>query len=100
MLGAGPSLNNLIRFGIVQSDVVTAVPHSLIKEIDYLVNPNKDVQTVHNFIAERVYCKRDMTQFKKEYGISESDKLLLHFSNFRQENRRQVVLQASSKLVI
>ena len=28
-LGSDPSLNNLIRFGIEQSDVVTAVSHSL-----------------------------------------------------------------------
>ena len=84
VLGSDPSLNNLIRFGIEQSDVVTAVSHSLINETHELVKPNKDIQTVYNFIDERVYFKRDMTQLKKEYGISESEKILIHISNFQK----------------
>ncbi|NVL83952.1 glycosyltransferase, partial [Escherichia coli] len=61
VLGSDPSLNNLIRFGIEQSDVVTAVSHSLIDETHELVKPNKDIQTVYNFIDERVYFKRNMS---------------------------------------
>ena len=99
VLGSDPSLNNLIRFGIEQSDVVTAVSHSLINETHELVKPNKDIQTVYNFIDERVYFKRDMTQLKKEYGISESEKILIHISNFRKVKRVQDVVQAFAKIV-
>ena len=79
VLGSDPSLNNLIRFGIEQSDVVTAVSHSLINETHELVKPSKEIQTVYNFIDERVYFKRNMSQLKKEYGISESEKYLFIF---------------------
>ena len=99
VLGSDPSLNNLIRFGIEQSDVVTAVSHSLINETHELVKPSKEIQTVYNFIDERVYFKRNMSQLKKEYGISESEKVLIHISNFRKVKRVQDVVQAFAKIV-
>lgn len=94
VLGSDPSLNNLIRFGIEQSDVVTAVSHSLIEETYELVRPKKEIQTVYNFIDERVYFKRNMSQFKKEYGISEEEKVCIHISNFRKVKRAQDVVQS------
>ncbi|MCU4713096.1 N-acetyl-alpha-D-glucosaminyl L-malate synthase BshA [Bacillus cereus] len=99
VLGSDPSLNNLIRFGIEQSDVVTAVSHSLINETHELVKPSKEIQTVYNFIDERVYFKRNMSQLKKEYGISESEKVLIHISNFRKVKRVQDVVEAFAKIV-
>ncbi|WP_459501504.1 N-acetyl-alpha-D-glucosaminyl L-malate synthase BshA [Bacillus sp. C1] len=99
VLGSDPSLNNLIRFGIEQSDVVTAVSHSLIQETDELVKPNKEIQTVYNFIDERIYFKRDMSQLKKEYGIREDEKVLIHISNFRKVKRVQDVIQSFAKIV-
>ncbi|EAO55291.1 Glycosyltransferase [Bacillus thuringiensis serovar israelensis ATCC 35646] len=99
VLGSDPSLNNLIRFGIEQSDVVTAVSHSLINETHELVKPSKEIQTVYNFIDERVYFKRNMSQLKKEYGISESEKVLIHISNFRKVKRVQDVFRHLLKLL-
>lgn len=40
-----------------------------------------------------------MTQLKKEYGISESEKILIHISNFRKVKRVQDVVQAFAKIV-
>lgn len=64
-----------------------------------LVKPSKEIQTVYNFIDERVYFKRNMSQLKKEYGISESEKVLIHISNFRKVKRVQDVVQAFAKIV-
>ncbi|MDM5154159.1 N-acetyl-alpha-D-glucosaminyl L-malate synthase BshA [Bacillus sp. DX1.1] len=99
VLGSDPSLNNLIRFGIEQSDVVTAVSRSLIEETAELVKPKKDIQTVYNFIDERVYFKRDMSQLKKEYGIKEDEKVLIHISNFRKVKRAQDIVQSFARIV-
>ena len=38
-------------------------------------------------------------QLKKEYGISESEKVLIHISNFRKVKRVQDVVQAFAKIV-
>lgn len=40
-----------------------------------------------------------MSQLKKEYGISESEKVLIHISNFRKVKRVQDVVQAFAKIV-
>ena len=99
ILGSDPSLNNLIRFGIEQSDVVTAVSHSLIEETYELISTQKEIQTVYNFIDERVYFQRDMSQLRKEYGIQEDEKVLIHISNFRKVKRVQDVVKSFALIV-
>ncbi|SFC18044.1 N-acetyl-alpha-D-glucosaminyl L-malate synthase BshA [Bacillus sp. 491mf] len=99
VLGSDPSLNNLIRFGIEQSDVVTAVSHSLIEETYELIKTKKEIQTVYNFIDERVYFQRDMSQLRKEYGIQEDEKVLIHISNFRKVKRVQDVVKSFALIV-
>lgn len=99
ILGSDPSLNNLIRFGIEQSDVVTAVSHSLIEETYDLIRTQKEIQTVYNFIDERVYFQRDMSQLRKEYGIQEDEKVLIHISNFRKVKRVHDVVKSFALIV-
>lgn len=99
ILGSDPSLNNLIRFGIEQSDVVTAVSHSLIEETYEVIRTQKEIQTVYNFIDERVYFQRDMSQLRKEYGIQEDEKVLIHISNFRKVKRVHDVVKSFALIV-
>ncbi|PEA55814.1 N-acetyl-alpha-D-glucosaminyl L-malate synthase BshA [Bacillus pseudomycoides] len=99
ILGSDPSLNNLIRFGIEQSDVVTAVSHSLIEETYQLISTQKEIETVYNFIDERVYFQRDMSQLRKEYGIQEDEKVLIHISNFRKVKRVYDVVKSFALIV-
>ncbi|WP_242217428.1 N-acetyl-alpha-D-glucosaminyl L-malate synthase BshA [Bacillus cereus group sp. BfR-BA-01380] len=99
ILGSDPSLNNLIRFGIEQSDVVTAVSHSLIEETYELISTQKEIETVYNFIDERVYFQRDMSQLRKEYGIQEDEKVLIHISNFRKVKRVQDIVKSFALIV-
>ena len=87
VLGYDPSLTNLIKYGIEQSDVVTAVSHSLAKETMEIIAPDKEIQTVYNFIDERDYHKVDSNYLKEEYGISPHEKVLIHASNFRSVKR-------------
>lgn len=74
VLGYDPSLTGAIRFGIEKSDVVTAVSSALVKQTYDLIQPDKDIETVYNFIDERVYRAVDSHHLKKEYGIKDDEK--------------------------
>ncbi|PTY83093.1 N-acetyl-alpha-D-glucosaminyl L-malate synthase BshA [Heyndrickxia sporothermodurans] len=98
VLGYDPSLTEAIRFGIEQSDYVTAVSNSLVQQTNELIQPNKYIDTVYNFIDERIYKKMDSTHLKSEYGISSDEKVLIHVSNFRQVKRVPDVVKMFAKV--
>jgi len=94
VLGYDPSLNDMIRFGIEGSDVVTAVSESLVQQTYELLQPQKAIQTVYNFIDERVYYKKDKSDLKEQYGILPEEKVVIHVSNFRKVKRVEDVIQS------
>jgi N-acetyl-alpha-D-glucosaminyl L-malate synthase BshA len=94
VLGYDPSLNDMIRFGIEGSDVVTAVSDSLVQQTYDLLQPQKAIQTVYNFIDERVYYKKDKSDLKEQYGILPEEKVVIHVSNFRKVKRVEDVIQS------
>jgi L-malate glycosyltransferase len=94
VLGYDPSLNDLIKFGIEQSDVVSAVSDALVTQTMELIAPDKEIQTVYNFIDERVYHKTDSQHLREQYGISDSEKVFIHVSNFRAVKRVKDVVYA------
>ncbi|QOR65244.1 N-acetyl-alpha-D-glucosaminyl L-malate synthase BshA [Cytobacillus suaedae] len=94
VLGYDPSLTNLIKFGIEKSDVVTAVSNSLVAQTNDLIEPNKEIETIYNFIDERIYCKKNTLHLKEEYGIKPEEKVIIHVSNFRQVKRVPDVIKA------
>ncbi len=87
VLGEDPSLKDLIKFGIEKSDAVTAVSHSLVNQTHHLISPDKEIETMYNFIDERVYHKKEVQYLKAEYGILENEKVVIHISNFRHVKR-------------
>ncbi|MDM5316133.1 N-acetyl-alpha-D-glucosaminyl L-malate synthase BshA [Fictibacillus sp. b24] len=109
VLGYDPSLSEMIKFGIEKSDVVTSVSHQLKADTLELLNINKDIIPVHNFVDERVYYRRNNdSELRKTYGISENEKVIVHISNFRKVKRIEDVIksfalirkQLSSKLLL
>ncbi|WP_214481268.1 N-acetyl-alpha-D-glucosaminyl L-malate synthase BshA [Bacillus sp. SM2101] len=95
VLGYDPSLSDMIKFGIENSDVVTAVSNSLVEQTYDLLDVKKEISTVYNFVDERVYSKKEAVQnLKGEYGIDEEDKVIIHVSNFRQVKRVTDVVKA------
>lgn len=94
VLGYDPSLNDMIRFGIEGSDVVTAVSESLVQQTYDLLQPRAAIQTVYNFIDERVYYKKDKSDLKEQYGILPEEKVVIHVSNFRKVKRVEDVIQS------
>ncbi len=98
VLGYDPSLTDAIRFGIEKSDIVTAVSKSLISQTYDLINPDKQIETVYNFIDERVYKRVDSSHLKDEYGILPEEKVIIHVSNFRPVKRVQDVIHTFEKI--
>lgn len=98
VLGYDPSLADVIKFGIEKSDLVTAVSNSLIEQTYELINPNKTIETVYNFIDDRVYQKSDASHLKEEFMIKAEEKVIIHVSNFRQVKRVPDVVKTFAKI--
>jgi L-malate glycosyltransferase len=97
VLGYDPSLSEMIKFGIEKSDVVTAVSYQLKEDTKKLLNIQKDIVPVHNFVDERVYHKqKNNKKIKETYGIEEDEKVIVHISNFRPVKRIKDVIRAFS----
>ncbi|MEC1686459.1 N-acetyl-alpha-D-glucosaminyl L-malate synthase BshA [Bacillus mojavensis] len=93
VLGYDPSLKELIRFAIEASDRVTAVSSALAAETYDLIKPEKKIETIYNFIDERVYLKKNTAAIKEKHGILPDEKVVIHVSNFRKVKRVQDVIQ-------
>ncbi|WP_045517308.1 N-acetyl-alpha-D-glucosaminyl L-malate synthase BshA [Neobacillus niacini] len=98
VLGYDPSLSEAIKFGIEKSDVVTAVSRSLIEQTHELIKPDQQIETVYNFIDDRIYQKRDANHLKKEFGIKDDEKVVIHVSNFRPVKRVQDVVKTFARI--
>ncbi|OIK17106.1 N-acetyl-alpha-D-glucosaminyl L-malate synthase BshA [Bacillus sp. MUM 116] len=98
VLGYDPSLTEAIKFGIEKSDIVTAVSNALISQTYELINPDKQIETVYNFIDERVYQKSDAFHLKTEFQIKEPEKVIIHVSNFRAVKRVPDVVKTFAKI--
>jgi L-malate glycosyltransferase len=98
VLGYDPSLTEAIKFGIEKSDAVTAVSKALVEQTYELINPDKQIDTVYNFIDERVYRKSDAHHLREEFEIKDSDKVVIHVSNFRAVKRVQDVVKTFARI--
>ncbi|MDZ5782290.1 N-acetyl-alpha-D-glucosaminyl L-malate synthase BshA [Marinococcus luteus] len=88
VLGHDSSLRDIIRYAIQRSDEVTAVSDALVEQTRQMLEVDRDIHTIYNFVDERVYGpKMDKKDLKKAYNIDENEKVLLHVSNFRPVKR-------------
>lgn len=93
VLGYDPSLTEIIRFGIEQSDAVTAVSNNLIRQTRELIGTDKPIETAYNFINEDVYYRRDSEGLRERLGIAPNEKVIVHISNFRAVKRVKDVVK-------
>jgi L-malate glycosyltransferase len=98
VLGYDPSLTDAIKFGIEKSDIVTAVSNALINQTYELIQPDKQIETVYNFVDERIYHKMDANHLKKEFEIKDDEKVIIHVSNFRPVKRVQDVVKTFARI--
>lgn len=98
VLGIDQSFKKMIKHGIEQSDSVTAVSQSLVKQTKDMLGISKNIDVVYNFVNENEYKKKEIPSLRKEYGISNNEKVLIHISNFRKVKRIQDVIHTFAKI--
>jgi L-malate glycosyltransferase len=81
LVGREPAYFQIIKFSIEQSDGITAVSHSLRKQICCHFGINRDVEVIYNF-----FCPQQDLIGKKPFRhlfVNDKQKLLVHSSNYR-----------------
>ncbi len=98
VLGFDPTFKKMISHGIEQSDAVTAVSNSLVKQTKEKLGVKKDISVIYNFVNEQEYYKRNLNHIKKQYNIKSDEKVVIHISNFRKVKRVEDVIHTFSKI--
>lgn len=98
VLGYDSSLTSAIRYGIEKSDIVTAVSNALKKQTYELIDTEKPIETIYNFVDEREYKPMDGTKLKKDFGIRDDERVLIHVSNFRKVKHIPDIIQTFIKV--
>ncbi|WP_079709683.1 N-acetyl-alpha-D-glucosaminyl L-malate synthase BshA [Paraliobacillus ryukyuensis] len=98
VLGIDKSLKKMIKYGIEQSDAVTAVSNSLVKQTKEMLAVEKEMKVVYNFVDTSEYYYQPSEALKKEYNIQSNEKVIVHISNFRKVKRIQDVIYAFRKI--
>jgi N-acetyl-alpha-D-glucosaminyl L-malate synthase BshA len=97
ILGHDPSLKDLIRMAINQSDAVTAVSQDLLMETRDVLAINKPIDLVYNFVDPRDYAAPANPQLRAQFAAPD-EKILLHMSNFRPVKRIMDVIDIFARV--
>ncbi|PUZ24112.1 N-acetyl-alpha-D-glucosaminyl L-malate synthase BshA [Staphylococcus chromogenes] len=92
VLGYDHALQNAIKFGIEKSDIVTSVSQSLKKETYEIIQPEKEIIPIYNFVKEKDFHQGRQPKLRTSYGIAEDEKVVIHVSNFRRVKRIDTVI--------
>jgi N-acetyl-alpha-D-glucosaminyl L-malate synthase BshA len=93
LVGKDASFETAISFAINESNAVTAVSESLKQDTYYYFSKvKKDIQVIPNFIRMENYNMPEAKQHRKLYA-SDTQKILVHVSNFRKVKRVEDVLR-------
>lgn len=98
ILGRDPGLRNTVRYGINKSTITTAVSKSLIEDTIELINPNKEIRLIYNFIDEEKYQPVNPGSLKKDLGIQQEERVLIHISNFRDVKNIPDIIRTFEKV--
>jgi L-malate glycosyltransferase len=85
LVGADRSYLPITRYGIVQSDGVTAISHYL-KEATKEIFQFDDIEVIPNFICQTDYARHPVEDLRSSLA-PEGEPLLVHVSNFRPVKR-------------
>jgi N-acetyl-alpha-D-glucosaminyl L-malate synthase BshA len=85
LVGADRSYLPITRYGIAQSDGVTAVSRFL-KEATIQMFDYDEIEVIPNFICAENYVRNENSPLREEFAPND-EKLLVHVSNFRQVKR-------------
>ena len=104
VLGYDHSLKNAIKFGIEGSDIVTSVSKSLAEQTTDIIETDKAIIPIYNFVRENEFPTKHSTptesdiKLKACYGIKPEEKVVIHVSNFRAVKRIDTVIETFAKI--
>ncbi|MEY8599570.1 N-acetyl-alpha-D-glucosaminyl L-malate synthase BshA [Staphylococcus shinii] len=104
VLGYDHSLKNAIKFGIEGSDIVTSVSQSLAEQTYDIIETDKRIVPIYNFVREKEFPVKpdqptqDEDRLKSCYGIKPDEKVLIHVSNFRTVKRIDTIIDTFAKV--
>ncbi|MCY1579954.1 N-acetyl-alpha-D-glucosaminyl L-malate synthase BshA [Staphylococcus pettenkoferi] len=98
VLGYDHTLRNGIKFGIEQSNLVTSVSNALAQQTYDIVQPDKDIVTIYNFVRETEFETKHDDSLKSYYNIQPDEKVLIHVSNFRKVKRIDTIIDTFAKV--
>lgn len=91
LVGRDPSFEPVIRFSLNESNAITSVSESLMKETLQTFKIDNKIEVIPNFINIEDYIKPQSPCSKKHYAPN-GEKILIHVSNFRKVKRVEDVV--------
>lgn len=98
VLGYDHALRNAIKFGIEKSDIVTSVSQSLKEETYDIIQPNKEIIPIYNFVKEQDFPVGRQQDLRASYGIDKDEKVIIHVSNFRKVKRIDTIIDTFARI--
>lgn len=98
VLGYDHTLKDAIKFGIEESDIVTSVSQSLAKQTKDIIETDKDIIPIYNFVREDEFPTKHDESLKNMYGILPEESVLIHVSNFRRVKRIDTIIETFAKV--
>lgn len=98
VLGMDKTFKPMIKYAIEKSDKVTAVSNDLANQTKAVLDVDRKIDVIYNFVNEADYFKKNREYLKEEYGISKDDKVLIHISNFRKVKRVEDVIKTFASI--
>ncbi|MEG0472616.1 MAG: N-acetyl-alpha-D-glucosaminyl L-malate synthase BshA [Solibacillus sp.] len=98
VLGEDSTLAPAIKYGIDQSDAVTAVSNSLKQQTYELIDTNVPIEAIYNFVDGNVFRPVDAGNLKEQFGIGKEERVLIHVSNFRKIKNLPDVVESFLKI--
>lgn len=96
LVGRDPSFEPVIRFSLNQSNAITSVSESLMKDTLKTFKIDNKIEVIPNFITLEDYKPKGNCS-KKHYA-PKGEKILLHVSNFRKVKRVEDVVAVFNKV--
>ncbi|AYC29406.1 N-acetyl-alpha-D-glucosaminyl L-malate synthase BshA [Paenisporosarcina cavernae] len=98
VLGQDSSMSSIIKYGMDKSNAVTAVSHSLSEQTKEMINPNKPIDTIYNFVDPKDYAVKPRKELTDYFKLS-SEKVVIHVSNFRKVKHVEDVVKSFSLIL-
>jgi L-malate glycosyltransferase len=97
LVGLDPSFLPLLKFGIEESDGVTAVSQFLKQKTLTNYHIEKDIEVIYNFIDPNIYKRVENECFHRHIAPN-GEKILMHTSNFRTVKRVQDTIRVLERV--